>query len=221
MDDAIDRATSRILSDSEEQAREYDEVARTIFSPIYPVIAGQILKNTGIAHGTCLDVGSGPAHLAIALAALSDLKVYAMDRSPSMCRIGQTNVEHHRQERRVKPVLGDVHSIPFDDDSMDLVVSRGSVFFWSDRTRAFSECRRVLRPGGKAYIGGGFGSADLRNDICPRMLERDPDWDEKRRGWVGRCDIDSIHEGLLGARIVEFDVARDDSGFWIRFTQEE
>ena len=117
----------------------------------------------------------------------------------------------------MKPVLGDVHSIPFDDDSMDLVVSRGSVFFWSDRTRAFSECRRVLRPGGKAYIGGGFGSADLRNDICPRMLERDPDWDEKRRGWVGRCDIDSIHEGLLGARIVEFDVARDDSGFWIRF----
>ena len=220
MDHVIDKVNMSELSESEEQAREYDEVARTIFSPIYPVIARQILKRTGIANGTCLDVGSGPAHLAIALADHSDLMVFAMDKSPSMCRIGHTNVEHHRQERRVKPVLGDVHSIPFDDNSMDLVVSRGSVFFWNDLTQAFSECKRVLRPGGKAFIGGGFGSADLRKEISLRMLERDPDWDEKRKGWFGRCDTDTIRDALVGAAIVEPDVVRDDSGFWIYFLKE-
>ena len=48
--------------------------------------------------------------------------------------------------------------MPFPDDTVDLVVSRGSIFFWDDPAKGLSEVARVLRPGGKAYIGGGAGS---------------------------------------------------------------
>ncbi len=53
--------------------RQYDEPPRTYGFCIYPVIANQILERTGITRGACLDVGSGPAPLAIALAWISNL----------------------------------------------------------------------------------------------------------------------------------------------------
>lgn len=72
-----------------EDARQYDTYARTTFARVYPVIANQILERTGITKGTCLDVGSGPALLAIALSLLSDLRVTALDSSPAMYELTQ------------------------------------------------------------------------------------------------------------------------------------
>lgn len=204
---------------TEKTAAEYSEIAQTIFFPIYPVIAHQILKQADIDTGSCLDVGSGPGHLAIALATLSDLQVYAMDNARPMIKIAEANVEKYRLEHRVKPVFGDVSAIPFDDTSMDLVVSRGSFFFWKNLSRGFSECLRVLRPGGKAYIGGGFGNARLRDEIVKRMRERDPDWEEKRQGWYANCDPPIVRSALAVAGIFEYDLVQDNTGYWVCFSK--
>jgi ubiquinone/menaquinone biosynthesis C-methylase UbiE len=200
-----------------ERAEYYNDLAQTIFFPIYPVIAHQILKRADIDNGSCLDVGSGPGHLAIALATLSDLTVYAMDNAQPMCRIAGANVAKYRLEQRVRPVFGDVNAIPFGEASINLVVSRGSFFFWENLTRGFSECRRVLRPGGMAYIGGGFGNARLREEISVRMHERDPAWEEKRRGWYANCNPHIVRSALAAAGICEYDLIEDESGYWVCF----
>jgi len=206
---------------AEKTAAEFNEIARTIFFPVYPVIAHQILKKADIDTGTCLDVGSGPGHLAIALATLSDLHVYAMDHARPMLRIAEANVGKYRLEQRVTPVFGDVKKIPFDDASMDLVVSRGSFFFWDNLSRGFSECMRVLRPGGIAYIGGGFGNARLRDEIVIRMRERDPDWQEKRRGWYANCNPPVVRSALAAAGISGYELTEDDKGYWVCFGKDE
>jgi ubiquinone/menaquinone biosynthesis C-methylase UbiE len=199
------------------RAEEFDEIARTIFFPIYPVLAHQILKETDTGTGTCLDVGSGPGHLAIAVATLSDLFVYALDSDEQMCRIAGNNVKKYGLERRVRQIHGDVRSLPFNDKSMDLVVSRGSFFFWDDLTRGFSECSRVLKPGGWAYIGGGFGNARLRDEIFQMMRERDPSWEEKRCDWYNTCNPRIVRAALAAARITQYEVTEDDRGYWVRF----
>jgi len=206
---------------TEETANDFNEIARTIFFPIYPVIAHQILKKADIDSGSCLDVGSGPGHLAIALATLSDLTVFTLDNSEPMCRIARANVAKYRLERRVRPVSGDVQKIPFGNESMDLVVSRGSFFFWENLTRGFAECRRVLRPGGMAYIGGGFGNARLRDEIAVQMRERDPAWEEKRRGWYANCSPHLVRSALAASGIFEYDLIQDDSGYWVCFSKSE
>lgn len=200
-------------------AEEYNEIAQSVFFPIYPVIANQILQRTNIDHGSCLDVGSGPGHLAIALATLSDLTVYALDNARPMYRIAQKNIEKYQLAMRVIAVLGDVQEIPYDEASMDLIVSRGSFFFWGNLSRGFSECMRVLKPGGFAYIGGGFGNVRLCDEITAKMRERDPAWEEKRRGWYRNCSPHIVRSALAAAGIFEYDIIDDDSGYWICFTK--
>ncbi|MCK9581895.1 MAG: class I SAM-dependent methyltransferase [Methanoregula sp.] len=202
---------------SEETAADFNEIAQTIFFPIYPVIAHQILKKTDIDSGLCLDVGSGPGHLAIALATLSNLTVFAMDNAEPMCRIAEANVAKYRLEQRVRPVSGDVQKIPFGNASMNLVVSRGSFFFWDNLSKGFAECMRVLKPGGRACIGGGFGNARLREEIVIRMRERDPSWEEKRCDRYARCNPHIIRSALAAAGIFEYDLVDDDTGYWISF----
>jgi len=200
-----------------EKAEYYNDLAQNVFFPVYPVIAHQILKRADIDSGWCLDVGSGPGYLAISLATLSDLMVFAMDNSRTMCRITEENVRKYRLESRVKPIFGNATRIPFDDASMHLIVSRESFFFWENLSRGFSEIMRVLRPGGMACIGNGFGNAHLRDAIELQMRELDPGWEEKMRIRHARCNPHIVRSSLAAAGIYEYDLINDDSGYWVCF----
>jgi SAM-dependent methyltransferase len=201
----------------QKKAEYFDDIARTIFFPVYPVIAHQILKKADIDEGSCLDIGCGTGYLAIALATLSDLTVFGLDNSEPMCRVAEANVKKYRLERRVRPVFGDVKAIPFDTSSIDLVVSRESFLFWENLSRGFSECMRVLRPGGMAYIGSGFGNARLRDEVAERMRERDPGWEDNRQGGYANCSPHMVRSALAAAGILEYDMIQDESGYWVCF----
>ena len=54
-------------------------------------------------------------------------------------------------ELRLEP--GVAAALPFEDASFDVVASTNTVYFWSDLAPAFSELRRVLRPGGVLTLG--------------------------------------------------------------------
>ena len=150
----------------------YDRIAREIFAPVYPVIAQQIRTQTGITQGVCLDIGTGGGYLGIALAAITDLDFYLMDKSDEVLEIAWMNVAVSGLQNRVRTLCGDVHHIPRDNGSVDLVISRGSLFFWEDKAKAFAEIYRVLAPGGGAYIGGGMGTKELFDKIKVEMDKR-------------------------------------------------
>jgi hypothetical protein len=44
-------------------AQKFDRIARGVFAPVYPVIAGQIIARTGVTRGVCLDIGCGGGYL--------------------------------------------------------------------------------------------------------------------------------------------------------------
>jgi len=198
-------------------ARQYDTFANTDFARIYPVIASQILDRTGITGGRCLDIGSGPASLALALAALSDLHVTALDSSPEMYELAQKNIRLRGMEDYVVPLTGNVHAIPVADETFNLVVSRGSYHFWDDLVVAFSEILRVLKPEGIAYIGGGYGSGRIRDEVLAHRKERgivdDPVHPVRTR--FRKFKPGEIEDSLQRAGIRNYRIISDDSGFWI------
>ena len=191
----------------------FDAIVREVFAPIYPVIASQIVQQTQIAGGACLDAGCGTGALGRAIAQLGEFHVTFFDQSEPMLELAQTYAETENIAARSSFVLGDIHAIPLPSESVDLVISRGSAFFWDDWERAYGEILRVLRKGGRAYIGGGFGTAALRHQITETMRKRSPDWEKraKNRSQQKREELPEILEKL---RPASFEIINDDSGSW-------
>lgn len=80
----------------------------------------------------------------ITLAKIMDLHIYAVDQSPHCKTIVTRNADE----------AGFSDNLPFDDNSIDLIMSKRSVMFWNDFIAAFNEINRVLKLGGSIYIGG-------------------------------------------------------------------
>ena len=194
-------------------AEGFARIAREVFAPVYPVIAEQVLAWSGIRDGLCLDLGSGPGLLSVALAEKSNLAVIALDADPAMARIAQETAAGRTD--RVAPVIGDVHSMPVRDDTASLIVSRGSLFFWEDRVRAFREIERVLRPGGVAFVGGSFGTAALRDTIFAQMRRRNPNWDRDVARRSGQATPHQLRRELAASAVACSRIREEEAGFWV------
>lgn len=49
--------------------------------------------------------------------------------------------------------VGDIHAMPFADDSFDVIFTINTIYFWDQPEKAIAELRRVLKKDGKLYIG--------------------------------------------------------------------
>lgn len=153
-------------------ARDMDKIAKTLFAPVYPVIAENLIRKLGITTGTCVDIGSGPASLAIAVAQRSDLSVIALDYSDDMHEAAARNINEAGLSDRICLICADVHAIPLDDDSADFIISRGSMYFWDDICTAFREIYRILKPAAGPISGPDLGTLSCRTKYSPQRSKR-------------------------------------------------
>ena len=197
-------------------ATEFNEkMMKGQFKKIYPVIARQILERTGITSGRCIDLGGGPGMLAVELAKASALKVTVCDVTFECIALAKENSLEHGVEERVSAVQGAAEKLPFNDNSIDLVVSRGSIFFWEDQQQGLAEVFRVLRPSGWAYIGGGFGTAELLQEILAEKAD-DLKWDRERQERLAK-NPPGHFEAMLLKLGIDGIVQRGEAGMWIIF----
>jgi ubiquinone/menaquinone biosynthesis C-methylase UbiE len=114
-------------------------------------IANDIVEKMG--NGTILDLGSGTGYLSIEIARrLPGLQVYGIDLSRQMVKIAR---RHAKGVDNARFVFGNVASLPFKDNSIDLVVSTGASHHWKTPRMVFDECYRVLKTGKEAWIYDG------------------------------------------------------------------
>jgi SAM-dependent methyltransferase len=186
---------------------EYDKIFRTKFITAFPELAKEILDYAKMSEGVCIDIGCGPGYLSFAIAEVSRFQIHSLDISPQAIELTKKYVTEKNLAGRVFPVVGDVHKMPYSDRFADLVVSRGSLPFGTDKTQAFREIKRVLKPGGIAYIGCGFGAGykKIVEDRQPR--DRNP---------PKKFTHDSILKSLEDAGITDYTVIDDyHRGYWV------
>lgn len=192
----------------------FDKIVREIFAPIYPKIAQQIVQKTKVKDGRCLDAGCGTGALGRALANLTQMEVIFFDKSQEMLELSKKYVQEELLESRSSFILGDIHKIPCENSSMDLIISRGSSPFWEDWDKAYNEIFRVLKKNGEAYIGCGFGSKELHEKVMKKMKEENPNWKHPEFE-----DLDMKKEML--PKILESinpsasEIINDESGYWV------
>src|SRR5215208_365751 len=131
----------------------YDEMSRLVLGSLFRSIAADVAA-VAPDGARVLEVGCGPGHLSIRLARQHGLDVTGLDLDPAMIERARANADRSEDgdERRPSFLVGDVASLPFPDESFDLVVSTMSMHHWADPTAGMAEIDRVLRPGASALI---------------------------------------------------------------------
>jgi SAM-dependent methyltransferase len=208
--------TTTDVTFNREKALGMNELAKTVFAPIYPVIARNAIMLTGIRDGLGLELGCGPAMLSIAMARETPrMQIIASDFSDVSRYIAEVNIASEHLENHIHTTTCNVHDMPFDDGYVDLIFSRGSMFFWKDLKGAFKEIFRVLSPGGATYIGGGFGTHELREQVSAKMLQLNPQWSCHAKKNIDDDNIKRFAIMFDEIGCASFKIINNETGFWI------
>ena len=121
-----------------------------------------------------LDLGCGGGHVTFA-AAPHAREVTAYDLSPEMLDV-VAGAARERGLANVTTRQGVVETLPFDDASFDVVLSRYSAHHWRDLDAALREAARVLKPGGVVGITDSISPGTPLLDTWYQAIEllRDP-----------------------------------------------
>ena len=104
------------------------------------------------------DVGSGGGHMSVSLAKWVN-ELIAIDMTPQM--LTQTSIlAGQRGLSNIIRCLADAQNLPFKAEVFDIVSCRSVLHHVSDVAMAVSEMGRILRRGGKLFIGDMIGFED-------------------------------------------------------------
>ncbi len=127
-----------------------------------------VAGTAGWPYGRALELGSGTGFFLLNLMQAGVMADGAVtDLSPRMVEVARRNAAGlgFALEGRV----ADAESIPYDDDSFDLVVGHAVLHHIPDVEQALREVLRVLRPGGRFVFAG---EPTARGDVVARRLSR-------------------------------------------------
>jgi ubiquinone/menaquinone biosynthesis C-methylase UbiE len=109
---------------------------------------------SGASFGEALEIGSGTGYFSLNLVQLGIIgKLTATDISPGMLTQLAATATTLGLEN-VATVVTEAETLPFEDESFDLVLGHAVLHHIPDLDRAFAEFKRVLRPGGAIVFAG-------------------------------------------------------------------
>lgn len=138
------QSTTPLLEPVETIARYRTPSETTVFPVEY---AFHLLGD--VSGKTVLEYGCGGGVYTVALADRA-ARVIAFDISPELLALTRKRVEANQSEG-VELLLGSAHSLPFPDESIDVVFGM-AILHHLDLEVAARELRRVLRKGGRAIF---------------------------------------------------------------------
>ncbi|TQI79150.1 methyltransferase family protein [Serratia fonticola] len=159
-----------------------------------------------------LDLGCGAGHASFT-AAPNVAQVVAYDLSAQMLAV----VSKAAQEKglaNIQVQQGVAESLPFDNESFEVVISRYSAHHWHDVGRALREVRRVLKPGGRAIFMDVVSPGHPLLDIYLQTVEVLRDTSHVRNYAPGEWLSMLTESGLL-VREVTSDRLELEFGSWV------
>ncbi len=173
------------------------------------MLARRLVADYYITEGRCLLIHRGDGGLEQALQQgilqITKLHVTAIYPNEEAVSAAAERIRQAGQDDRITCRVGDIHALPFEDGSFDLVAGVGPVLIWGDRPKAMREIHRVLAEGGVGYVGGRYlympdfrkvSSEALRHSAAEtgipsiRVIDDMGQWVEIRKGIKDRgfCD---------------------------------
>ena len=137
-----------------------------LWLPIYPYMADHLLTVSALGGGSLLDLG--PFAGGVAVSVLHKAETFSatvMDESEVVLRWAEEEAAQAGCLWRLTTRRAPIDPIPEVDAAFELVMVRGAFFFLTPSL--LSEVRRVLKPGGFGWVGGGYGPTTPLEVIAP------------------------------------------------------
>lgn len=203
----------------------------------YKTVSDDMISFCGSQGGRVwVDLGSGEGGLGLAvLAKVPDAVMVLVDADAAALRRGLNAARERGLASRIVPVIGLAERIPLPDECVDVIISRASFCFWPDRAQGLREVKRILRPGGRARLGGGLGRAypkGARAEFIRKRLEvagaNGPDGVQK---FVEVRRPETFRRFAVEAGLSSFEVVTNDGlgpdepftgvGTWLQFIKKD
>ncbi len=186
-----------------------------LWRKVYPYLAAQIMEEYRRDSGVVLELGPFSGGISQEMARLyTGLNITIADKSPAVVDYLRQEISEARLSHRIKVEQTGFGQLAFHDGQFDLVICRGAFFFLShDLLR---EMFRVLKSGGIAFVGGGFGKGtpqELIAEIEEESRELNLRLGRKR---VSKQELEQMfgETGLTAScRVVE------EGGLWLSITR--
>ncbi|MFQ5655056.1 MAG: class I SAM-dependent methyltransferase [Planctomycetota bacterium] len=144
----MERALEPEAMDSPEEAEAYDSMDHS--GPNEAFVERLLALG---AHGRVLDIGTGPGHIPLLLAArIGDATIIGIDMARHMLRHAERHRAASPHRGRISYQLGDAKALEFERGSFDTVCSNTILHHIADPRPFLREAHRVLRPGGALLI---------------------------------------------------------------------
>ena len=183
-----------------------------LWEPIRPYLVRQIEELYGRRDGFILEIGPFSG-LIFALAQKSFGQSYLMAAFPqAVIPPYQQEARKHGLESTVRIVETDSSLIGVPDNSADLAIFRGALFFPSLFQVDFRAIYRTLRTKGIGFVGGGFGKYTPA-EIIQRIGERS----EQLNTAMGRVRItvESVRDQLRSSQLEKTCEITTEGGLWV------
>jgi ubiquinone/menaquinone biosynthesis C-methylase UbiE len=167
------------------------------------------LGNIEVAdHTVALDLGCGGGRTVGRLAKMAvNGWVVGLDHSEDSVLVSRRSNRRHIHDGRVEICHASVSSIPYENDSFDLITTVETFYFWPAPDSDLLEVRRVLKPDGRLVIA------------C--TMYKGGKFDRRNRRFVHEIDmtylsIDDFKNILATAGYDRIEVITEYSRGWIR-----
>jgi ubiquinone/menaquinone biosynthesis C-methylase UbiE len=155
----LNRILEPELMDTADDAREYNAMDHAAVNTVFVNDLLRALTDWSLQRPvnhpsplSLLDQGAGAAQIPIELARRApNLRITAIDAAESMLSLARTNIAAARLSDRIDLVLGDTKTLPFDNESYDIVISNSICHHIPDPRDWLAEALRVTRHGGLLF----------------------------------------------------------------------
>jgi hypothetical protein len=188
------------------------EELNLLWKPIRPFLARQIEELYGRRDGHILEIGPFSG-LIFALAQKNVGQSFSIAAFPQAAvPLYRQEARKHGLEDRVRIIESDSSLIGIADESVDLAIFRGALFFPGLFQVDFGAIYRKLRVEGIAFVGGGFGKY-----TPPEVISQIGKRSEQLNAAMGRVrvTVESVRDQMRSSRLEEKCEITTEGGLWV------
>lgn len=181
-----------------------------LWGPIYPYLAQWISQWCPAKPRWVLELGPFSGGISNALKSLfKDVR--------TICFMSQNAVAETIKRQFASDIqifIGSPEQLSFTA-SFDMVLSRGAFFFLTPEM--IKETQRILKPGGRALLGGGYGPLTPAEDIAKIAEESKRLNYQLGKRWISRGEVEEM---VRDAGMEKYGQIIEEGGLWLLLRKE-